>query len=136
MLTLLLEYKVMRLKLSCEDYIPKIQAQIGSNLISLYVVQNALLIGSKLDDSSSGQSCRLAMHGRIVSTLNPSDPNKQQTLQVFKLKSKIGAIERNLPDGKTAICKGFFKKESDFTAFIGMKVIYCHQFLNINNPIL
>ena len=85
-------------------------------------LQDALLIGSKLDESSSWQSCRLAFNGRIERTLDSSNADALSALKVFKVKSKSGSIERILPDGRTAICKGFFKKESDFTVFTGMKV--------------
>lgn len=44
-------------------------------------------------------------------------------LQVYKVKQRTGRIERYLStDGRSAVCRGFFKRESDFSAFIGMKV--------------
>ena len=43
-------------------------------------------------------------------------------LRTFKLKTRLGTIERIQPDG-TAICRGLFKKESDMNAFIGQRVL-------------
>jgi selenocysteine-specific elongation factor len=37
-------------------------------------------------------------------------------------KFKEGSIERILPDGCTAICKGMFKKETDLSVFEGLQV--------------
>jgi selenocysteine-specific elongation factor len=37
-------------------------------------------------------------------------------------KTKEGSIERILPDGCTAICKGMFKKETDLSVFEGLQV--------------
>ena len=94
-----------------------------SDFLILFPLQNSLLIGSRLDDATSGQSCRLAMHGRIVSTFNLSSGQAISGLKIYKLKQKEGSIERVLPDGKTAVCKGLFKKESDISVFAEMKVI-------------
>ena len=46
-----------------------------------------------------------------------------EKLKVYKLKRREGIVERVLtPEGYTAVCRGFFKKDSEFSAFIGMKV--------------
>lgn len=82
-------------------------------------LQNALIIGSRLDSASTGQSCRLAMHGRLIKFNREEELG---ALKVYKLKQRHGLIDRVLPDGRTAICKGLFKRDSDISAFIGMKV--------------
>jgi selenocysteine-specific elongation factor len=46
-----------------------------------------------------------------------------QRLRIFKLKERRGQIDRLLPDGFGAICKGLFKKESDLSYFMGLKVL-------------
>ena len=50
-------------------------------------------------------------------------PDVQHNAAVAQVKQREGIIERLLtPDGRSAVCRGFFKKESDFSVFIGMKV--------------
>lgn len=96
---------------------------MGSILLSsLRLLQDSLVIVSRLDDTSAGAACRLALYGSLVALVNPDSPGELSRLRVFKVKQKEGNIERVLPDGRTAICKGFFKKESDFSAFLNLKV--------------
>lgn len=61
--------------------------------------------------------------GRIAALLDPGGTLQLDRLKVYKLKRREGCVERLLtPEGYTAVCKGFFKKDSDFSAFIGLKV--------------
>jgi selenocysteine-specific elongation factor len=81
-----------------------------------------------------GEACRLAFCGRLCALLDPGSAPARgqgaqqpqlpqlQRLRVFKLKERRGQIDRLLPDGCMAICKGLFKKESDLGHFVGLKV--------------
>lgn len=86
------------------------------------VVQDALVIGSRFDTDMNSPTCRLAFYGRLVALLDPSDPAALQRLKVYKLKQRSGVIERVASDGRTAVCKGMFKKETDISLFTGMQV--------------
>eukprot|EP00798_Chlamydomonas_sp_ICE-L_P015848 gene15848-21975_t len=85
--------------------------------------EDALVIGAKFDTDPHGEACRLAFYGRVVSLVDLSNDKEMQRLKVHKMKERQGQIERILPDGTSAVCKGFFKKESDITAFVGLKVV-------------
>lgn len=43
-------------------------------------------------------------------------------------KTKVGVLDRLNADGHTAVCKGMFKKETDISLFVGMKVCYKYSF--------
>ena len=58
----------------------------------------------------------------MAALLDPADAAALARLRVAKLKAKHGVIERVGQDGRTAICRGMFKRETDLTAFRGMKV--------------
>jgi len=80
---------------------------------------SSLLIGSRLDFDVHSPSCRLAFHGTVCSAIDPG-PGKQ-SLRVYKVKRREGVIER-FADSHTVIGKGLFKKETDFTQFLGLTV--------------
>lgn len=88
----------------------------------LYFLQDALIIGSRLDADQDSSACRLAFYGRLASLINPDDPTELQKLQIYKVKQKVGTVDRVAQDGKTVICRGMFKKETDISLFNGMKV--------------
>ena len=90
--------------------------------------QDAVIIGSRLDSISTGQACRLALHGKILMGSETAE-DFGGILKVFKVRRKEGQVEKISSDGRTAICKGLFKKESDPSAFMGMKV--CTSILNL-----
>ena len=81
-----------------------------------------MVIGARFDTDVSTAACRLAFYGRIAALLDPADAAALARLRVAKLKAKHGVIERVSRDGRTAICRGMFKKETDLSAFRGMKV--------------
>lgn len=83
--------------------------------------KDSLVIGARLDADADASTCRIAMHGRVVSVLPPDRPLRQ-ALRIYKLRRKEGVMERVLPDGSTAVCRGMFKKETDMGRFTGMKV--------------
>lgn len=82
------------------------------------VMVGSLLIASKLDTNSDIKTCRLAFHGN-VELLDPL--LHPPALKIYKIKQKRGAIER-LVNEQDAIGKQMFKKESDVSKFLGMKV--------------
>lgn len=41
---------------------------------------------------------------------------------LLQVKERRGVIERVQPDGTTAVCRGLFKKETDISVFLGLKV--------------
>eukprot|EP00884_Botryococcus_braunii_P021357 jgi/Botrbrau1/7905/Bobra.9_2s0078.2 len=83
---------------------------------------DSLVIGAKLDANVSSATCRLAFSGRLVRLLEGPATSAHTQLLIYKTKQKSGRIERVLEDGKTAICHGMLKKESDISLFCGMKV--------------
>lgn len=86
------------------------------------VLQDSVLIGSRLDASQEAATCRLAFYGRLLKLLNPTDSQMLQQLKIYKLKQKQGSIDRISSDGTSAVCKGMFKKETDLSLFSGMQV--------------
>ena len=91
-------------------------------ILNLNFVQDSLVIISRLDEVSTGAACRLALYGRLTGLIDPNSPTELSKLKVFKVKQKAGSIERLLAsDGSLAVCRGFFKKESDFSPFIGLQ---------------
>ncbi|GBG89227.1 hypothetical protein CBR_g48935 [Chara braunii] len=79
----------------------------------IYCPIGSLLIGSRLDADIHVNQCRLAFHGNLVKAI---DPEKKETLRVYKMKTKEGMIERFV-DEHTVIGKGMFKKETDMSLF-------------------
>ncbi len=91
------------------------------------VPTDELYIASRLDTDIHQNTCRLAFHGRMLQHINTQrEPDAIRSLRVFKMKSREGAIER-VQDERTVIGKGMFKKESDLTAFLGMRVWTANQ---------
>ena len=95
------------------------------------------LIGARLGGESDVQQCRMAVHGKILQTM---DPAQREQLKIYKarllpstiqiaesvrlqLKRRHGVIKTVMDDGRTAICSGMFKKETDFSFFIGLAVV-------------
>jgi selenocysteine-specific elongation factor len=105
---------------------------------------NCLVIGARLDADLQTSTCRIALSGHIQSIFDHPTKNSTTTtttkhtatpkptktssllllhqLKVYKLKQRVGTVERFESDGCTAICRGMFSKESDLTQFIGMTV--------------
>nr|BCL66109.1 eukaryotic elongation factor [Volvox africanus] len=84
--------------------------------------KDALVIGAKLDGDVHGEACRLAFYGRLVSPIDPARPEELARLNIFKLKTRKGTLERLQPDGTTAIVRNLVKKESDVAIFLGLQV--------------
>lgn len=59
----------------------------------------------------------------MAALVDPADAGALARLRIAKLKAKHGVIERVGRDGRTAICRGMFKKETDLSMFRGMKVL-------------
>lgn len=101
------------------------------------MLQDSVLIGSRLDANQEAATCRLAFYGRLLKLLDPTDSQVLQQLKVYKLKQKQGSLDRISSDGTSAVCKGMFKKETDLSLFSGMQVWFlplltahmqCHTF--------
>ncbi len=88
------------------------------------MLQDSVLIGSRLDASQEAATCRLAFYGRLLKLLDPTDSQVLQQLKIYKLKQKQGSIDRISSDGTSAVCKGMFKKETDLSLFSGMQVCF------------
>ncbi|GJP84653.1 hypothetical protein CLOP_g14700 [Closterium sp. NIES-67] len=83
---------------------------------------DALLIASRLDSDIHSNTCRMAFHGHIVAPIDPTTMNSgSQAVRVFKLKSREGVIDR-VVDSHSLIGRGLFKKETDITKFVGLRV--------------
>jgi len=79
-------------------------------------VPNSLLIGSRLDADIHSNACRIAFYGRLFGA---ADGTNQ--LKLYKPKHREGVIDR-VQDQHSVIGRGFFKKETNFTVFLGLKV--------------
>ncbi|KAK9716950.1 Elongation factor Tu GTP binding domain [Popillia japonica] len=96
---------------------------------------NSLVIASKLDvDASSNtcrigfwdassNTCRIGFWGNLLQYSKDKDycTSFLPKLKVYKVKTKIGSIER-IVDDNTAIVKNMFKKETRLDSFLGLKV--------------
>lgn len=83
--------------------------------------KDALLIASRLDTDIHSNTCRLAFHGRLLETVDPSEKKNLEKLQIYKMKKREGAIER-IVDSFSLIGRGLFKKETDISQFLGLQV--------------
>lgn len=94
-------------------------------------MQDALVIGSRLDADPAAAACRLAFYGRLAGVLGSADAAVLSTLRVFKRKQRVGSVERTSTGGGggggSCICRGLFKKETDISIFTGMKVRFHFQ---------
>jgi len=108
-------------KLKPQRHGPSTQCPSPTNAAAI-LLQDALVIGARFDADISTAACRLAFYGRAVALVDPADAAALARLRVAKLKAKHGVIERVGRDGRTAICRGMFKKETDLSVFRGMKV--------------
>lgn len=78
----------------------------------------SMVIGAKLDMDSHTTSCRIVFSGRLLRSME----SDLSSLKVYRMKQKQGQIDR-VVDEFTVIGKDLFKKETDFSLFIGLKVI-------------
>lgn len=56
----------------------------------LLPLQDAVVIGARLDFDATGDSCRLAFYGRLLAQLGSGGPQELQRLQVFKVRLHPG----------------------------------------------
>uniref|UniRef100_A0A7R9V1Z7 Ribosome biogenesis protein BMS1/TSR1 C-terminal domain-containing protein n=1 Tax=Chlamydomonas euryale TaxID=1486919 RepID=A0A7R9V1Z7_9CHLO len=83
---------------------------------------DALVFGARLELDVHGEQCRLAFFGRLVKTFALSDDEAIGKLKVYKVKERYGVLERLQPDGVSGICRGLFKKQTDLSVFVGLRV--------------
>jgi selenocysteine-specific elongation factor len=81
--------------------------------------EGTILIGAKLDTDLNTSTCRIALQGKILVPITGEVPD---SLKVFRTKSRSGVIERIDADGKMAICRDMFSKNTNMKAFMGMTV--------------
>lgn len=80
------------------------------------------MIGSRLETDAANAACRLAFYGRLVALVDaPNSPGALAKLRLFRLKARTGSVERVAADGRSAICKGMFKRDTDISRFAGLK---------------
>ena len=60
-------------------------------------MQDALIIGSRLDADAGTAACRLAFSGRLVALLDPGDPRALAALRVFKPKQRCVLVHTRRP---------------------------------------
>ncbi len=87
------------------------------------IAPSSKVLGSKLDTDINASMCRLAFEGQ-VEALFTSDKWKSEKLtelKVFKIKEKLGQVERANNDYEL-IGKNMFKKEGNIHMFDGFKV--------------
>ena len=87
------------------------------------IALNSKVLGSKLDTDVHTTSCRLAFEGQMILPIT-SEKYKSEflpNLKVFKLKEKVGCVER-ANNEMELIGKNMFKKETNIHLFDGFKV--------------
>lgn len=85
----------------------------------IQVPLKSVVIGAKLDLDVNTTSCRIVFSGILLHILD--SPNLS-VVKVFKMKRKVGHIDRRV-DEHTLIGKDMFKKETDISLFVGLKVV-------------
>ncbi|PRP73599.1 selenocysteine-specific elongation factor, partial [Planoprotostelium fungivorum] len=88
----------------------------------VYSPDNSVIIASKLDTDVNANTCRLAFHGRMEKIVDPTNREELSRLKIYTIKSREGNIDR-VADDRTLIGKDLFKKETDMSLFIGLKVV-------------
>jgi hypothetical protein len=84
------------------------------------------LIASHLDADVHTTTCRLVFYGRIVEPLPSADLHELRRCNIYKEKTKRGVVDR-LEEGSSAggvslVGKSLFKKETDMSIFMGLRV--------------
>lgn len=82
----------------------------------------SLIIGSRLDTDIHENTCRLAFYGRLVHAQGPDEVEAAKSLRLYKPKERRGVVDRVMDDGITVIGKSLFKKSTDLSVFIGLKL--------------
>jgi len=89
---------------------------------SVICPSSSIVIGSKLDIDIHCNLCRIAFFGQFPTMIDLNNKEEIKKLKIYKKKQKEGVIDRII-DEYTIIGKNLFKKETDITLFVGMKVI-------------
>lgn len=89
----------------------------------LVIALSSKILGSKLDTDVHTTSCRLAFEGHLEIALTSEKYKTEDlnNLKVFKIKEKVGLIER-ANNEMELIGKNMFKKETNIHLFDGFKV--------------
>jgi hypothetical protein len=58
---------------------------MGTKDALLWLHQDAMVIGAKLDADVHGEACRLAFYGRMLGQLDGQDPKQLQQLRIYKV---------------------------------------------------
>ena len=88
---------------------------------TISATNNSLLIASKLDADINSNSCRIAFSGKVRKIFTSRDYVELKELNIFKMKSKEGIVERYSNEYEV-IVKNLFKKETNLQLFNGLKV--------------
>ena len=83
---------------------------------------NCMVIGSKLDTDIHANVCRLAFCGNLLDTIDSTSKEELKKLKIFKPRERSGVIDRAI-DEHYVIGTKLFKKETNLTLFLGLKVI-------------
>lgn len=81
----------------------------------------SIAIGTRLDADINVNQCRLAFFGKMLEIIDMSDSERLKQLRIYKPKAREGRVDR-VHDEKTLLAKDLFKKETDLSKFIGMKI--------------
>ena len=82
----------------------------------------AVFIASRLDTDVNSKTCRIAFCGKLAHQVDTSKQHNLHNLRIYKHKQRDGIVERLQDNGRSAICKGMFKRETDLTLFMNMRV--------------
>uniref|UniRef100_A0A6B2L2C5 Tr-type G domain-containing protein n=1 Tax=Arcella intermedia TaxID=1963864 RepID=A0A6B2L2C5_9EUKA len=79
---------------------------------------DSILIASKLDIDINANTCRLAFNGTIEKQI---EEEKMKNLKIYKIKTKIGIVDRVLTND-TLLAKNLFNKETNMNLFVNKKI--------------
>jgi len=84
---------------------------------------DAELIASKLDTDINLNTCRLALHGKVIHMFSKSDSKMLDNLKVYKNKERVAQIDR-IVDDYNLIGKNLLKKKNArLDLYIGKKIL-------------
>eukprot|EP01117_Protostelium_nocturnum_P013690 TRINITY_DN5133_c0_g1_i2.p1 TRINITY_DN5133_c0_g1~~TRINITY_DN5133_c0_g1_i2.p1 ORF type:complete len:204 (+),score=55.15 TRINITY_DN5133_c0_g1_i2:214-825(+) len=87
----------------------------------VYCNAGSMIICSKLDTDITANTCRLAFYGKVEHIVDYTKREELSKLKLYRIKEKEGSIDR-IADEYTLIGKDLFKKETDMSLFVGLKI--------------
>mmetsp|Transcript_43111 Transcript_43111/g.136209 ORF Transcript_43111/g.136209 Transcript_43111/m.136209 type:complete len:559 (-) Transcript_43111:1083-2759(-) len=83
--------------------------------------KDSMLIGSLLDTDIHSNTCRIVFFGKALIVMDKDNKDELSRLRLFKPKQKVGHVKR-VVDESVVIGKDLFKKETDISKFMNLKI--------------